>query len=51
MRMGRTWSFGCTSSGNGTKQFGTALWGNSSRLGWQINFWAWEVQTMRERKK
>lgn len=52
MRMGRRWSLGATSVGkSGTKQFGTALWGNSCRLGWQLNFWRWEIQLMRERRR
>lgn len=51
MHMGKRWTLAhARADGNGTKQFGTALWGNGRRLGWQINFWAWEVQIMRERK-
>lgn len=51
MRMGKRWSLGATSAGkSGTKQFGMALWGNSGRLGWQINLRRWEFQIMWERK-
>ena len=49
MKMGKKWTFGHTRvDGNGTKQFGLAVWGNASRLGFQINFWRWETQIMRE---
>lgn len=51
MKFGKQWTYGCIRvDGNGTKQFGTALWGNSRRLGWQINFWRWEIQIMRDFK-
>lgn len=35
---------------HGTKQFGVTVWGNAQRFGFQVNFWRWELQLMRERK-
>lgn len=47
MHLGKRWSFACMrADGNGTKQFGGAVWGNSARIGLQINFWCWELQIM-----
>lgn len=50
MHLGRRWSFACfTADGNGTKQFGVAVWGNGQRLGFEIHFWRWELQIMMEK--
>lgn len=46
---GKKWTLTCfKAGGNGTKQFGGAFWGNSARLGLQLNFWVWELQIMRD---
>lgn len=34
--------------GNGSKQFGVNLWGNSQRLGLEVSFWVWQISVMRE---
>lgn len=45
------WSVGYyRSDGNGSKQFGGGLWWNSSRIGLDLKFWAWEFVILREWK-
>lgn len=48
MRYWGKYTFAHGKMGNGSKQFGVALWFNSQRVGLQLNVWTSEVQLMRE---
>lgn len=50
MKYWRSWTFSWYRiDGNGSKQVGTTFWWTKSRIGFEMEFGAYELQIMKER--
>lgn len=46
---GKRWTLHKYKRGNGSKQFGAAIWWNGNRAALEVNFYLWDFHIMRER--